>query len=285
MTLRDPAVDAVLTAETIFDQFKALLPELQSMMAGDATEAIGQAQALYPELWSAMDRARATLRDRGVDMPDYDELRARQPASMLGVDVNLRERSNATEMASTIAYLFGGVTGVVVSSALDVAGSLGAKQGEANRSGLADARAALNALRKAMPDVQWAKLRSQEAHAAADALEDLAIAKGRKLVLSLVVLAVLGLIGFGIIKLMQGSREPTAAERHEQEAQEFEDAQDEIRELNAVLKKTPCDEKAAERRASLFVKHGQERQGKRLAKKFIDQCGEHAAIRAIADAK
>jgi hypothetical protein len=285
MTLRDPAVDAVLTAETIFGQFKALLPRLQSLLPADVTEAVGEAQALYPELWSALDRARGVLRERGIDVPAYDEARVRQPASMLGVNVKMRDRSEAGEVATTVAFLLGGVTGAVVAGAVDVASSLGAKEGQANRSGLADARTALAALHAAMPNVPWEKVRRQEAHATADALEDLAIAKSRKVVLGLVVVAVLGLAGFGLIKLIEGSREPTAAERREKADEEFREAQLEIAELNDVLRATPCDAKAAERRASLFVKHGQSRQGKKLAKRFIDDCGENAGIRAIADAK
>lgn len=285
MTLRDPAVDAVLTAETIFGQFKALLPRLQSMLPADVTEAVGEAQSLYPELWSALDRARGVLRDRGVSVPEYDDVRVRQPASMLGVNVKMRERSDAAEVATTVAFLLGGVTGAVVGGAIDVANSVGAKQGEANRSGLSDARRALDALHQAMPQVQWEKVRRQEAHAAADALEDLAIAKNKKVVIGLAVVAVLGLAGFGLIKLMEGSREATPAEKRAQEDEAFRAAQVEIAELNDVLRGTPCDAKSAQRRVILFLQHGQSRTGKKLAKKFLDDCGENTYLRSVADEK
>lgn len=285
MTLRDPAVDAVLTAETIFGQFKALLPRLQSMLPANVTEAVGEAQSLYPELWAALDRARGVLRDRGVDVPAYDDVRVRQPPSMLGVNVKLRDRSDAAEVASTVAFLLGGVTGVVVSGALDVASSMGAKQGQANRSGLSDAKTALDALHQAMPQVPWDKVRRQEAHAAADALEDLAIAKNKKVVIALAVVAVLGLAGFGLIKLMEGSREETPAEQRARADEEFRAAQVEIAELNDVLRGTPCDAKAAQRRVFLFQQHDQTRTGKKLAKKFLEECGENTYLRSVADSK
>ena len=282
MSFRDPAVDAVLTAETILGQLVALLPRLQSMLPADVSEAVGEAQSLYPELWAALDRARGVLRTRGIEIVVYDEVCTRQPASMLAVDVKLRERSDAADVASAAAFLLGGVSGVVVGTAIDVIDSIGAKQGQANRSGLADAHLALGALREAMPTVQWDKVRRQEAHATADALDELAVAKSRKVVLGLVVIAVLGLAGFGLIKLLQSSRAPTREEIAERENAEFREAQEEIRELNDVLRETPCDAKSAERRVSLFATHDQTRTAKRLATKFLEQCGENAYLRSIA---
>jgi hypothetical protein len=282
MSFRDPAIDAVLTAETILGQFKQLLPRLTSMMPVDVSEAVGEAQSLYPELWAALDRGRAVLRERGVSVPAYDEARERQPASMLGVDVKLRDRSNVTEAATTVAFLLGGVSGLVVGTAIDAVGSVGAKQGDANRSGLRDAKVALDSLIAAMPDVEWAKVRRQEAHAAADALEELSVAKNRKIAVWLAVVAVIGLAAFGLIKLLQSSRAPTKEEVAAKENAEYRAAQDEIRELNEVLRATPCDAKTAERRVSLFQTHQQTMTGKRLAKKFLEQCGENAYMRSIA---
>ena len=282
---RDPAVDAILTAETLFEQFKELLPRLQSMLPADVSAAVGEAQALYPELWSALDRARDLLRTRGVDAPalaEFDELRARQPAAMLGVDVKLRARSGAVDVASTLTFLLGGLSGVALGTAIDAASAVGAKQGTANRSGLVDARRALELLRVALPDVPWATLRKQEARATADALEDLAVAKSRKFVIGLAVVALLGLAGFGVIQLLESSRAPTREETAAKEEAEYRAAQDEIRELNEVLKATPCDAKAAERRVTLFQQHQQTRTGKKLAKKFLEECGDNAYLRSVA---
>lgn len=278
---RDRAVDAVLTAETIFGQFRDLLPRMASMLPADVSEAVGEAQSLYPELWSQLDRARSVLRDRGVDVPVYDEARARQPASMLGVNVKLRERSGASEVASTVAFLTGGVSGIVLAGAIDVAGSLGAKQGEVNGSGLRDARVAIDALHAAMPEVDWKRVRHREAHEARNAIEDLAVARNRKVVVSVAVLLLLGLVGYGLVMLLQSSRPPTKEEVAAKEQAEYRAAQEEIRELNAVLKRTPCDATSAERRVSLFQLHEQKVTGKKLAKKFLAQCGENAYMRSI----
>jgi hypothetical protein len=119
---RDPAVDAVLTAETLYGQFTALLPRLTSTMPADVSVAMGEAQALYPELWAQLDRARSLLRERGIDVPAYDEARERQPAAMLGVKVHTREKNAATEAASWAAFILGGaVVGLVASTAIDLA--------------------------------------------------------------------------------------------------------------------------------------------------------------------
>lgn len=279
---RDPAVDAVLTAETILGQFRELLPRLTSMLPADVTEAVGEAQSLYPELWAALDRARSVLRDREVIVSAYDDVRARQPAAMLGVNVNLRERSPASDVATTVGFFTGGVGGLVLGAAIDAAGSVGAKQGEANRGGLRDARVAIDALKAAMPDVEWVHVQRHEARQAAEVLEDLAVARNRKIAISLAVVAGLGLAGFGLVKLLQSSRAPTEEEIAAKENAAYRAAQEEIRELNGVLRNAPCDAKAAERRVSLFQQHQQTRTATRLAKKFLEQCGENAVMRAAA---
>lgn len=281
---RDPGVDAILTAETVLGQFRTLLPRLTSVLPADVSVAMGEAQSLYPELWANLDRARGHLRDRGVDVPVYDEARARQPAAMLGVDVKLRERNNdAIEAASWAAYLAGGVVvGLVASAAIDVATSVGAKQGEANRGGLRDAQTAVSALKAAMPEVDWKQINKQEAYAAHAALTDLNRARTKKILVGLVGVAVAVAIAVGIVLVIQGSAPPTKEEIAAKEQAAFREAQDEIRDLNAILKQTPCDTTAAERRVSLFVKNHQTRTARRLAKQFLDQCGDNAALRAVA---
>jgi hypothetical protein len=52
MTVRDPAADAVLTGESLIEQFRALIPRLGSTLGGDLGPAIGKAQHVYPEIWS-----------------------------------------------------------------------------------------------------------------------------------------------------------------------------------------------------------------------------------------
>ena len=283
---RDPGVDAVLTAETVLGQFQTLLPRLRSLSPADVSVAMGEAQSLYPELWANLDRARGHLRDRGVDVPGYDEARARQPADMLGVKVQLRERNDAvTEAAHWAAFLAGGVVvGLAASAAIDMATSAGAKQGEANRTGLRDAQNAVTALKAAMPEVDWKQVKQQENRAAYAALADLNRARTRKLLFGLVGLAVAIAVAVGLVLVLQGSRPPTKEEIAAKERAAFREAQDEISELNAVLKQTPCDTAAAERRVSLFVANNQTRTARRLAKQFLEQCGENAALSAVADA-
>lgn len=181
------------------------------------------------------------------------------------------------------AFLLGGVTGVVAGTAIDVVGTLGAKQGEANRSGLRDARVAIDALRGAMPDVDWKAVRRHEAREAAAALEDLGRARTKKILLGLAGLAVAVLLGIGLVTLLRSSRPPTPEEVSAKEQQAFREAQAEIRELNAVLKQTPCEAQAAERRVRLFQRHNQTRTARGLARKFLERCGDHAYLRSVAD--
>jgi len=283
MTGRDPATDAVLIGETLLGQFHELIPRLTSLSPADVSVAMGEAQSLYPELWATLDRARGLLRERGVDIPRYDEARARQPAAMLGVQVHTRERSELADAATMTMFLFGGVSGLVAGTAIDVVGSLGAKKGEANRSGLKDARTAIDALRAAMPEVDWKAVRQHEAREAAVALDDMGRARTRKLVLGLAGVAVAVLIGFGLVKILRSSRAPTPEEVSVKKNADYREAQAEIRDLNAVLKQTPCDTQAAERRVSLFQTHEQMVTARKLARKFLEQCGDNAKLRAIAD--
>lgn len=278
---RDSAVDAILTAETLFAQFVGLAPRLSSLLPADVSTAMGEAQNLYPELWAALDRGRAVLRERGVEVPAYDEARARQPAAMLGFQVNLEDRSHYAAASTLAVFMFGGPVGVAAGSAIDIAGLLGAKHGETNKSGLRDARTAIDALKAAMPEVDWKTVHQTETRAAASALDGLARARHKKLLIGLAGLAAAVLLGVGLVKILQSSRPPTQEELREQKDEEFRAAQDEIRGLNEVLKQNPCDAQAAERRAQLFVTHGQPGTGRKLAKKFLDQCGDNAALRAI----
>lgn len=280
---RDPATDAVLIGETLLGQFHELIPRLTSLSPADVSVAMGEAQSLYPELWATLDRARALLRERGVDVPAYDEARARQPAAMLGVQVHTRERSELADAAAMTMFLFGGVSGLVAGTAIDVVGSLGAKKGEANRSGLKDARAAIDALRVAMPEVDWKAIRKHEAREAAVVLDDMGRARTKKLLLGLAGVAVAVLIGYGLVTILRSSRPPTPEEVSAKENAEYREAQAEIRELNAVLKQTPCDVQAAERRISLFQTHDQMTTARKLARKFLEQCGENGKLRSIAD--
>lgn len=280
MTSRDPAVDAILTAETLYAQFLALAPRLTSLLPADVSTAMGEARALYPELWAALDRGRAALRERGVDVPTYDEIRARQPAAMDGFQVHNNQRNELGNAETAAVMLFFGTAGLTLHS-------LGAKEGEVNTSGLRDARAAIDALRSAMPEVDWPSLRQTEARATAAAADDFARSRRKKLVIGLAAVVALALTGFGLIKILESSRAPTAeeqrAEDFEQRESEYQAARDEISELNDVLRQNPCDAKAAERRVALFQANHRAGTARKLAKKFLDQCGANPTLQAVAD--
>ena len=282
---RDPAVDAVLTAETLFAQFIALAPRLTSLLPADVSTAMGEAQGLYPELWAALDRGREVLRDRGIESPAFDEARARQPSALLGFEVNLEDRSHYAAAGTLAAFMFGGPVGVAAGSAIDIAGLLGAKHGATNKSGLRDARTAIDALKAAMPEVDWATVQQRETRDAVTALDELARARHKKILVAIAGVAAAVLFAVGLVKILQSSAPPTDEEIREQKDIEFRAAQDEIRDLNAVLKQNPCAAAAAERRARLFVTNGQPGTGRKLAKKFLDQCGDNPTLRAIADGR
>ena len=278
MTPRDPAVDAILTAETLFVQFLGLVPRLKSLLPADVSIAMGEARNLYPELWAALDRGRTALRERGVDVPVYDETRRRQPAAMDGFQVHNNERNELGNVETTAVLVFFGGLGATIHS-------LGAKQGEANTSGLKDARTALDALQNAMPDADWKSLRHTEARATELALDDFARARRKKLLVGIVAVVALALTGFGLIKILDSSRAPTKEEEAEQRAVEYDEARDEISQLNDVLRQNPCDVRAAERRVALFQANNRTGTARKLAKKFLDQCGQNATLKAVADSR
>ncbi|MBA3464320.1 MAG: hypothetical protein H0T46_30490 [Deltaproteobacteria bacterium] len=136
-----------------------------------------------------------------------------------------------------------------------------------------------------MPEVDWKALRRTEAQATASALDDFARARRKKLVIGLVAVVALALTGFGLIKILESSRAPTAEEEAEQRAVEYNEARDEISELNDVLRQNPCDVRAAERRVALFQANSRLGTARKLAKKFLDQCGENATLKAVADSR
>jgi hypothetical protein len=79
---RNAAVDALLSAETLIEEFIGVAPGLRAPLPADVTAAIGQLQHIYPEIWANLDRAHALL---DAQVPGYAELRARQPKGSLGV--------------------------------------------------------------------------------------------------------------------------------------------------------------------------------------------------------
>jgi hypothetical protein len=252
---RDPAVDAVLTAETLLEQFHTLLPKLTSLMPADVAEATGQAQHLYPEIWAQLDRARALVAGRGVDTTAYDELRAQQPASMLGVD-QVGIRDEATQIAVFLA------AGTFVAS-------LGAKRSVANRGGLAAAHQAIELLQATLPGVAWTAERNAERSVMAGHLQELGRARATKLLIGVLALGVVGALGFGIVKLLEKPKEETLVET----------AQREIAELEARLETESCDASAAEQLVVKLRILGKPRRARDVGHQFLTQCGDNENIR------
>jgi hypothetical protein len=256
---RDPAVDAVFTAETLLDQLSALVPELKSLLAADVKLAAEQMQHLYPELWAQLDHARALLRARGVDVPDYDVVRAQQPAAMLGVQRKDADGAFAIEMAAFIAG--GALFANIVTAAT--------RSTEANRSGLAAADHALRALHDAMPQIAWARERAVASRQVNVNLRVLRAATRRKLLAGALGLVVASAFAFGLVKLLEKPKEETLTQAMERQ----------VRELEAKHEDKPCDAPATEQLMSKLRILGKSRRAKAIGTEFLAKCGENAAIR------
>ncbi|HSD88352.1 MAG TPA: hypothetical protein VLB44_12580 [Kofleriaceae bacterium] len=68
---RDPAVDALLIAEGLLEQCE----RVTSLPPDARWKALADAHAAIPAIWQQLDRARASLAERGKNTATYDELR------------------------------------------------------------------------------------------------------------------------------------------------------------------------------------------------------------------
>src|SRR5689334_19980144 len=114
MTTSDPAVRSVRIAVALCDRFAEILKGPSKVVAhkhrnaligiGGAQEAmslrIGEAQQIYPEIWSHLDQARAAFAGRGVDVSAYDQIRATE-GTALGAAVETARQSHG---AGNYAY-------------------------------------------------------------------------------------------------------------------------------------------------------------------------------------
>lgn len=260
---RDPAVDAVFTAETLLDQLDALVPKLKSLLAADVKLAAEQMQHLYPELWAQLDRARALLRARGVDVPVYDVVRAQQPAAMIGVQRKDADGAFSIEMAAFIAG------GALVANLVTAA----TRATEANRTGLAAANHALEALQHAMPQIAWARERAVASRQVDANLRVLRAASHRKLLAGVLGLVIASAFAFGLVKLLEKPKEETATQAMERQ----------VRELEAKHEEKPCDAPTTEQLMSKLRILGKSRRAKTIGTEFLATCGENAAIRGRVD--
>jgi hypothetical protein len=272
MTKRDGAVDAVLAAETLIEQFSRLGPALRSPARADQSAAIQQAQHLYPEIWAQLDAARAHLRSSGVELATYDELRARQPAALMGVAVNVKARDPMVEAALWTTAILG--VPFLAQAALETAAIVhqGAtdKTATANRGGIQDARDAAGVLRKAMPHVQWQQLRLENERAAAALAHSLGASRARQLVIGFALVAALIAVVFGVYKLMGKPADPHAPKA----------AVDTVPLLRDKLAKEPCNAPAAELLVKKLRMRGEVGEATRFGKDFLVRCGDNAYIKS-----
>ena len=72
------AIRSIRIGVTLCERFGTIMRRGTSLTEGryDAELEVGEAEQMYPEIWSHFDNARAALAAAGVAVPAYDELRA-----------------------------------------------------------------------------------------------------------------------------------------------------------------------------------------------------------------
>lgn len=152
-------VQSIRVGAALNEQFGALLRRRIYNDPERLASLLGEARQLYPEIWSNLDDARKALVERGIPTDAYDALRASSAARKGGVlDVQVTEQTLAQAALRTsyekTAYL--------------------------NAEGHAAATEACNALRAALPHVDWEALDRAEAEELA-AFGSLGPSRGKKL--------------------------------------------------------------------------------------------------------
>jgi len=141
----DATVRAIRIADTLVARLGAVMRfgPLGPTDLDDFELRIGEAQQIYPEIWSHLDQARTALVARGVNTSAFDAIRAEEPKGSLGV------------------------TRVDVASRVDLSQDF-LKRAQFNHEGHARAGRAVKALMDAMPEVDWKGLvREEDAEIAA----------------------------------------------------------------------------------------------------------------------
>ena len=143
----DPAVRSVRIATALHDRFRAVMSArtTQAGGMGELELRIGEAQQIYPEIWSHLDEARATLAGRGVDTSAYDAVRTTEPKGSIGVT-----RVDVEGYATTFTGDLLGVHDEQVKSA------------QFNLEGYRRASQGIQALMAAQPEVDWRALERAE---------------------------------------------------------------------------------------------------------------------------
>jgi len=155
MATNDPAVRSVRIAVALSERFVEILHgpsqavsfKKHGALIGVAgnqealSMRIGEAQQIYPEIWRHLDEARAAFASRGVDVSEYDRIRAVEGPA-LGAAVDTERKSVGTGQHGYDQFI---------------------KSANFNRVGYERVRGACAALMRATPDVPWAEIARTEA--------------------------------------------------------------------------------------------------------------------------
>jgi hypothetical protein len=252
----DPAVDALLTAGTLVEEFRAVELRLTASLAEDVNDAIADAERLYPAIWEHLDAARAHLAARGIRVHSYDVLRAYQPEDLRGID----SVSRRSVVHSYLLFRFRGLRKA----------TKGMKSAKANRDGLADAVFAMVALRGTLPHVPWKEIRVANAVASSELGRDLARSRRRRLAFGLVAVAAAIALGVGLVRLLAVTPEAAKPAR--------KSFSEEVADLRARLQTDPCEATSAEQLVTKLRINGRLREAREVGHSFLSRCGDNAYI-------
>lgn len=212
----DPAVRSIRIAATLNERFRALMetPIGPTQGTSELELRIGEAQQIYPEIWSHLDEGRSVLAGRGVETSRFDAVRALEPKGSLGVS-----RVDLTGVSTTVTTAMLGIADEQIKTA------------QFNLEGHRRANLAIAALQSAMPEVDWKGLERTEAADAARAAASLSPLGSAS---SLKWLAIAGgalvvVYAFWYLVVRQTPRDHTAERKQH------------IVELRAKLDANPCD--------------------------------------------
>jgi hypothetical protein len=258
-TARDPAIDALLVAETLIAQFDRVIAGLASTF--DKTELlIGEGQQVYPAIWAHLDEAHRELVKRGADVSRYDAIRARQPKALLGVeDIRIMAQTEQIALAAAVGVVLAGIL---------------AKSASGNKPGRNDAVMALAVLRNAMPAVDWVRERAEGDRAAASLAGASVRRRWTRLAIAVGVAVVLAGGAVFAIKAMKSGTAPAP------DADMRAVRRGQVDGLRARLAKNPCEAVSAELLVKQLVAVGEREAAERDGRAFVERCGENAFIRA-----
>jgi hypothetical protein len=152
----DSAIRSVRVASVLCDRFAELLKGPTTVVAGKTRRALigvkgnedelslrlGEAQQIYPEIWSHLDEARKAFAARGVDLSAFDLLRENERQFVgTGAAVNVK-----FQQFGDPGYGYQQTT----------------KTAHFNTGGLQRARAAIQAIQNATPNINWAAIAKAE---------------------------------------------------------------------------------------------------------------------------